>query len=459
MEPLLCFVQPLGDETNYEVGETYNSTEGSQDFFVCRSFLECFVNDERRKPHTNLEEVQPYFVKRGHPDILENPKMPEEKCFQVCARGETKKYFFSTVTIMKIKTKKEALKTTNIEQCFDLLRKKDILRKIPKEITFRFTRELFLEDCKARGTNFHLFPIRMVTEQMCKEVIKHDDGKEFPSNLISVLKKTNFNKEFLKGISGRNMTKEEFFNEVVKIYPVALVSIPEKYVDLKMCLGAVKKNGGILKHVPLKFKTPHLCFVAVENLGSVLKHVPENVVDEEMCVAAVSQSEIFHSFVPEHLKSSKSIIRAIKKINPKFFDDETVFFEPFTSDQEKDKKPNLSLFPEAKFENHFLKIDPQKIEQSDCNKAVSEKPKLIQFVPEKFVSEGMCYFAVEKDPSSLLFIPPKFKTPELCLMAIKIDYRALGFVPNEVINEEMCSIAFEQNAESVALMQNALERC
>ena len=74
MEPLLCFVQPLGDETNYEVGETYNSTEGSQDFFVCRSFLECFVNDERRKPHTNLEEVQP----SGY---LGKPKTARRKVF------------------------------------------------------------------------------------------------------------------------------------------------------------------------------------------------------------------------------------------------------------------------------------------------------------------------------------------------------------------------------------------
>lgn len=53
---------------------------------------------------------------------------------------------------------------------------------------------------------------------------------------------------------------------------------PEKYLDVDLCLTAVKNRGSALRFVPTKLRSLEMCLIAVRNDWSSIDYVPEHFV-------------------------------------------------------------------------------------------------------------------------------------------------------------------------------------
>lgn len=88
---------------------------------------------------------------------------------------------------------------------------------------------------------------------------------------------------------------------------------------------------------------------------------------------------------------------------------------------------SLSTIDKPGLENVLLHIPEELHSEHLFLFAVNTNPKMIRFVPEKFLSTELCKSFICRYGSLIAFIPKKYQTNELCVMAIKPESNLIKF--------------------------------
>ena len=70
------------------------------------------------------------------------------------------------------------------------------------------------------------------------------------------------------------------------------------------------------------------------------------------------------------------------------------------------------------------------------NETLSNKPCMLEDVPNSFKTQSMCEEVVKKVPRVLRHVPDYFKTPEMCNKTVKVDPWQLKYVPEDSLHEK-----------------------
>ena len=70
------------------------------------------------------------------------------------------------------------------------------------------------------------------------------------------------------------------------------------------------------------------------------------------------------------------------------------------------------------------------------NETLSNKPCMLEDVPNSFKTQNMCEEVVKKVPRVLRHVPDYFKTPEMCNKTVKVDPWQLKYVPEDSLHEK-----------------------
>jgi len=239
--------------------------------------------------------------------------------------------------------------------------------------------------------------------------------------------------------------RQELFEALLNHDDFEFDEFPELFTNNSFCLAAVKEYGAMLKYVPEKFKTLGLCRHAVKSFGSSLQHVPESLKELSLCRLAIKCDGKAYSFVPEHLRC-----RDIKKLTVDYFNTAVRKNYSEIADIPIDILTTEHCLIAVKQKGIALALVPKQFKTMQvCNHAIQQDISALKYVPEEFVSHEICMTAVEVCGLYLLYVPQKFRTHELCLTAVKDSGTALEYVPDELKTRELCKIAVEKNTWAI----------
>ena len=80
---------------------------------------------------------------------------------------------------------------------------------------------------------------------------------------------------------------------------------PSEYIDDKMAMNLIMKDGKNIRYIDEKKKTKELCLKAFENNPSCIEYLPTKYVNDEMFTEAVKFDCNILDIVPERLKTKE----------------------------------------------------------------------------------------------------------------------------------------------------------
>ena len=246
----------------------------------------------------------------------------------------------------------------------------------------------------------------------------------------------------LKTLGKQKQTKE-LVDQAVKDFTandhkyMILEYVAKKYLTYDVCINAIKRNGMNLKYVPEQYRDNSMCYAAVQNDGEALEYVPKEILcgdrGFEICFTAVCNdfSGAILSLVP------KSYLRG---------------------------KRGKGLCETAVRENgHALKYVPPKMITEVLVRLAIETPfpvrdilspdgshserryySVLEFVPEKFMSEELVILAVRLYPENLKYAPSQYISPALCSEVVEKNPKAISVVPDKMLTIELCKNALRR---------------
>lgn len=260
-----------------------------------------------------------------------------------------------------------------------------------------------------------------------------------------------------------------------------LKGVPDEMKDAAMCLAAVQSDGVALQNVPDELKTVELCRAAVCKSSSAFAYMPMEFITPEFCISAISQQGDYSLIqsLPAEMKKTAFYERMITA-------DPNVFFYipkknrtakicriaikglgyPSIPDAVRKNRElfdylNVSLldhdtclaFVEGSAEitdRHLMPRTEQPLEkilisEDICAPVLAYLGRLLQYVPEKVITENLCRIAVENDYCALSYVPEHMVTKELCEIAFSQSVTAIKYIPPEYLDDEKCLAAVEHN--------------
>lgn len=246
---------------------------------------------------------------------------------------------------------------------------------------------------------------------------------------------------------------------------IAIKMVPEKLITVSMCKDAVSIRGEALQYVPIKYRTAAVCQAAVMNRYTALVFIPENILTPAFCTKAtkdktdckwissipakIRSKEFFEelvklqpkiitdtpkqyrtvTFCKNYLatmkyKSAADAIRAnewlIGYLNPGLYDHDTclaiVQTELFERGYISSTRTNV-----IEFHKGSVQIDKLLRFPDVCIQAVKKLPRLMTYVPERFMTEDFIKQILDARAEAYLYLPEKYKTDELKKYALEKD--------------------------------------
>lgn len=193
----------------------------------------------------------------------------------------------------------------------------------------------------------------------------------------------------------------------------------------KTYMREVKIDGNCLNEVPEEFRTEEICRIALQNRGEALAFVPKELKTKEMCMIAFENSAWAIRYFPKEFLTEEIFREAVKKGNTR------------------------NIIRED--------VDPEDEEEIDDEEYDDDYDgDVIQFIPEKYLTEEMCLTAVQRKGKALEFVPKKFKTKRVCIAAVKNDIELLDenseVVPDKMLTEEMFKEYFPTYEEAIRFL-------
>lgn len=361
--------------------------------------------------------------------------------------------------------------------------------------------ELFSKAAKNTPEAIMCVPQELMNVDMCLEAIAY-----FPEAIRYIPKGKRCYQECFDAVSGDGQMlvyAMESFRGNCNIIEAALSNdgtalrhLPKQYVTPEYCHMAVSENGAALEFVPDTFLTPSLVRLALSREKEdapepVLKYVPERLMDKDFFLQAVRQNGAALAYVPEASRSEDLCLTALMTASPDLVEANVpdslkgtvlpVVAKVRSYTENVMTGARISVVPEeyrtrAMYEES-VRRDPSEypgvpdhfrtralrdivLDQPEglqyipfgertpeaCRTAVSECPKNIRYVPDKFVSDELCVLAIEKEPMVLESLPLARRTPLLCLKAVSLNPEAMAYVPRDTDIEGLAIEALEKGA-------------
>lgn len=208
-----------------------------------------------------------------------------------------------------------------------------------------------------------------------------------------------------------------------------------KISSVSEALTYVKTNGLFLAFVESKFQTKKVCKEAIRNNPSSLKFVKKQT--KELCLLAVSLKPDSLQFV--HKKDREIIITA-------FSNSDCSEIRFLSKDHLTTEICSIAI---KKNYSNFCRIPVEMRTDNLCYIAVSEHPRLLQYVPNQTQelvelamslsnyrefkcvfnpSLDLCYRAIKADPFNLSYIMKHKQTEKMCLLAVSLNPNTIEYV-------------------------------
>lgn len=295
---------------------------------------------------------------------------------------------------------------------------------------------------------FEFVPQTFMDNELCipilyknPQLIKHINS---PSDMM-LLECSKTMPELIGKISDSTMIMDMNPLEIIKFNPSHIKNIEDPTYD--MCYEAVKRCGNLINSIPIKFQDEKMNLGAVTNDGLAIKYLVSFRQTENVCIMALKQninSFRFIKFLTEPL--IKIVLEydcnLIKDIQHIINDDDLL-----------DKMKMVSVSQSGLSLQHIL--NPT---YDICKKAIEQNYKALKFVPDDVLCDGLIHFALNTDGNAIKYI--KNQTKELCEMAIENNPLAIGRIKGHSMMEELCMRAIKKNYRAIdKIKMQSIELC
>lgn len=164
-------------------------------------------------------------------------------------------------------------------------------------------------------------------------------------------------------------------------------SIPKELQTQEVILTAVSVSGGKLRHASKKLLNETICQIAVRNSGLAIFHVPSRFMTDELCADSLRfDREYLEEYIsgPDYTKMKTTFKTVLDRA------------QAYARENIEEDPTLLSCLPgEYATKLHY-------------EAAFNQSKRLIQYIPDHFLTLDMCHQAVQEDPRLLFFVPQRY---------------------------------------------------
>lgn len=263
----------------------------------------------------------------------------------------------------------------------------------------------------------------------------------------------------------------EYWQEVVKLFKGYLRFVPDEFVDLQVCLDAVKFDAENLSVVPQRFQMRRDVYLGIaEKNPGMLRYFPAQFVTKELLETFINIHVNALQYIPPQYITIELATEYFQDVPGRKYR-HALKFVPLNS-----KPPavcelaiarcptNIRYVPSNFFteERHYiLAISHYVKEISDLperfqtrsfyRKLVESDADVLDFVPPEFIDLDICEAAVKSFRFALCRVPDKYKTKDFCRTAVEYHPEAITYVPKKYRSKDMCASVIERMPEMADL--------
>ena len=280
--------------------------------------------------------------------------------------------------------------------------------------------------------------------------------------------------------------KEPFFTQLVKRFPMEVVSIPvaERSFErlgaaccayrsvlfnildrpIPLVIEICRRSGYWLEHVPLAQRTYALCLKACETDGHALKHVPDCHKDEKLCRAAVSKHGWAYVWLPEkfsqnyewQLLACRNSGDVLQRMNPERITYEMCRLACINDPLYASKHVPDRLFDDDLrwllcLKSHLWMYEEFKPDSANFYERLLREnfQTTLSCVPVASRTPELYLLACKKNGGDLELVPEEERTPEICLAACGNNGLALQWVPKQYRTAQIVQLACYEAAQII----------